>query len=85
MNELLRLDIGPRVLARQRDGGPLDITGKAAALVAVVVLEGQAERRWLSLMFWPGSPEAQARHNLLTLVHRLYPQGAVALAAWSAA
>jgi DNA-binding SARP family transcriptional activator len=57
------------VRAGQRD--EVELTGKAAALVALVALEGQAERRHAAHLLWPNSPEGQARNNLRTLVHRL--------------
>ncbi len=63
--------LGARVQLMRPDGGAFETTGKAALLLAMVVLEGQAERRRMALLLWPDSPESQARNNLRTLVHRL--------------
>ncbi len=63
--------LGARVRLTRPDGSTFEPTGKAALLLAMAVLEGQAERRRVARLLWPGSPEPQARNNLRTLVHRL--------------
>ncbi len=65
------LAIGARVQLRGEGGAGFELTGKAAALVALAALDGQVERRRAALMLWPDSPEGQARNNLRTLAHRV--------------
>ncbi len=71
MIELIRIVVGPRVQGQRHDGSTVDVTGKPAMLLAMVALEGQAERRRLASLLWPDSAPQQALNNLRTLVHRL--------------
>ncbi len=71
MTELTRIVVGPRVQAQWHDGSTVDVTGKPAMLLAMVALEGHAERRRLAALLWPDSAPQQALNNLRTLVHRL--------------
>ena len=71
MSAAAAIVVGPRVQVQPRDAASFDATGKAALLLALAALEGQAERRRAALLLWPDSPERQARNNLRTLVHRL--------------
>jgi DNA-binding SARP family transcriptional activator len=63
--------VGSRVRAQRLDSSTFVVTGKAAVVLAMVVLEGQAERRRLARVLWPDTRESQGRNNLRTLVHRL--------------
>ncbi len=63
--------VGAGVQVQRHDDSTFGVTGKAAVLLAMVALEGRAERRRLALLLWPGSPQNQARNNLRTLVYRL--------------
>ncbi len=63
--------VGARIQVLRSGEPPAEVSGKAAAMAAIVALEAQVERRRLALLLWPDSPEPQARGNLRTLVHRL--------------
>lgn len=68
------VDLGdpPALLPRAGERLPLGI--KAAALLALALLEPGIARKRAALLLWPDSPETLARNNLRTLVHRLQRQ-----------
>ncbi len=61
-------------IATRLDGSDFELTGKAAAVIALASLHPQISKRRVALLLWPDSPETQARNNLRTLVHRLNKQ-----------
>jgi DNA-binding SARP family transcriptional activator/tetratricopeptide (TPR) repeat protein/energy-coupling factor transporter ATP-binding protein EcfA2 len=63
--------IGAAVDVVTAAGGEYALSGKNALVVAVLGLEGRAERRRVAMLLWPDSAEAQARNNLRTAVHRI--------------
>ncbi len=53
------------------DGSQHKLTGKTAALIALIAIEGAPSCQRVAGMLWPESPESLARNNLRTLRHRL--------------
>jgi DNA-binding SARP family transcriptional activator len=59
----------PRVVLA--DGSQHMLSGKTAALVALIAIERAPSCQRVAGMLWPESPESLARNNLRTLRHRL--------------
>jgi DNA-binding SARP family transcriptional activator len=66
-----RLCVGSSVTIVSHWGTRWEPKGNAAVVLALVALEGHADRRRTSAMLWPASPAAQARSNLRVLTHRV--------------
>ena len=66
-----RCVVGARIQVLRHGASAIEVTGKAAVVLALLALEGQVERRRMAPLLWPGSSDGQARNNLRTLVHRL--------------
>ena len=79
MSKVVEVLVGARVQVRVGPGEWVDLSGKTAVVVALVALEGEADRRQAAQMLWPQSPAGQARNNLRTLVHRLHQRVGVEL------
>lgn len=54
-----------------RSGVSVELRMHAAALVAVLSMDGPTERSRLCCLLWPSTPLVAARNNLKVLVHRL--------------
>ncbi len=66
-----QLDVGAELRLTRPDGCAYTVGGNAAALLAMLALEGPVERLRAARLLWPDSPTSQARNNLRTLVHRI--------------
>ena len=60
--------------ATLQGGLVVELAQKAAALLALAAMDSGSTRRRAALWLWPDSPEALARNNLRTLMHRLLRQ-----------
>lgn len=70
----VQVDLFGVASATLQDGTCTPLSGKAAALLALALIEPATTRRRAALMLWPDSAEPLARNNLRTLIHRLVRQ-----------